>query len=323
MIQKKDKRFVVYANCQSNALAQTLMENIEFSSVYEWVPIPPVQTLREIDIQEVISKVESADLFIYQPITTSHNRPKELSSDFLTKVVKPRANSISFPSIYFDGYFPHLQTFKGYVSTLNLVHDYVIAYSCAIGLSEGETFELIQDENLYSEKLSSKLADSSLKKLEYRESQFNIDIKVSGVIRENYRRIKMFNQFNHPRRVVFKHIAESIMRKIGIINFYIDECGPSRLDKIMTPVYRSTYKNLKLEFEEDFECYNGLSGKGKKQRDVISEFFEFYKLQNPREIMRHVSRTKPFIPKIIKDITGRSTKRRGRSFFFYGWWRHW
>jgi hypothetical protein len=317
------KKFIVYANCQSYALAQTLLENIEFSSTYEWVPIPPVQNLKEINIPEVTSKVKSTDLFIYQPIAKSHNRPKELSSKFLIRFVKPKANIISFPSIYFDGYFPHLSTFKGYVSTLNLVHDYFIAYACSIGISEEETFELVQDQKLYPEKLSIKLAEKSLKRLKDRESYFNIDITISEFIRENYQRIKLFNQFNHPKRAVFKYIAESIMQKLGIASHFIDEEGPSHLDKIMTPIYRSTHKNLKLEFEEDFECYNGLNAKGESQKVVISEFFKFYKLKNLDEIMHHVSKIKPFIPKIIKNITKRSTRRRGRSIFSGSWWRRW
>lgn len=318
------KKFIVYANCQSHALALTLMENKEFSSIYEWVHIPPVQDLKKINIPEILSKVESADLFIYQPILSSHKRPKELSSDFLTMRLKSGANFISFPSLYFDGYFPHLQTFKGYVSELNLVHDYFIAYCCSIGLTEEETIELIHNQDLYPKNVSIKLAENSLDNLRRRESKFHIDIKISGFIEENYRRIKLFNQFNHPKRVVFKHVAESIMKKLGIKDFAIDKEGASHLDRIMTPIYRSTYKNLELEFEEDFESYNALNGKGINQKDVISEFFKFYNLLNLEEIKRHVSKKKPFIPRIVKDITSkRSTRHRERVPFFRGWRRRW
>jgi hypothetical protein len=77
----------------------------------------------------------------------------------------------------------------------------------------------------------------------------------------------------------------------------------------MTPIYKSTYKNLQLEFSENFDCYNavrnGANNGVRNQKDIISGFSNFYKSKNLEEIRNHVSRAKPFIPKIIKDITNR------------------
>lgn len=295
----KMKKLVVFANCQSGALVKTMMENKEFSSEYEWDFLLPVQNLQEIHVVEVLHKVRNADLFLYQPVLPAPNRPYELNSKFLIEQVKDGAEAISFSSIYFDGYFPHLQTLKGGVSILNLVHDYFMAYSCAIGLSEEKTIELINKENLYSKSLSIKLVKNSLNNLRKREKESDIDIKLCDFIEKNYKKVKLFNQFNHPKREIFKYIAESILDKIGIDEFVIADTGASHLDGIMTPIYRSTYKNLNLQFQEDFETYGAIGEQKIKQREVVYKFFEFYRGANLEDIKIHVSKTKPFVSKIV------------------------
>lgn len=294
------KKFVILANCQGGALAKTLMENKEFASLYECLFIPQIQRLKGADVPDVLRKIQVADLFIYQPIAIAPQRPVELTSTFLLEQVRRGTKIISFPPIYFDGYFPHLQTLKGYVSALRLVHDYFIAYSCSIGLTIAQTIKLIQNENLYPEGVSMSLVERSLKNLSDREIAFNIDIKLSKFISDNYKHEKLFNQFNHPKRAVFKYLAERILERIGIENPYINEKRASYLDDIMTPIYKSTYKNLKLEFNEDFETYNGLGGTGLKQGEVVKRFFEFYRNHDLGEINLFISKNKPFVPRIVE-----------------------
>ncbi|MBN0989321.1 WcbI family polysaccharide biosynthesis putative acetyltransferase [Amphritea pacifica] len=296
------KKFTVYANCQSKALARTLLENEEFRSKYEYVPIRAVQSLSEKDVNEVISVVRSIDLFIHQPVQQGR-RPKELTSEFLLSQLHESAMSYSFPSLYFDGYFPHLQTFNGYVSVLNLVHDYFIAYLCASGFSESETFDILNLESLYPESLSVDFLKKSISNLKAKEQKFSIDIRVSDFIEQNYKAEKLFNQFNHPKRSIFKYVSECVLERIGVLSSFIDENGPSHLDAIVTPVYKSTYKNLGLSFSEDFNGYKAAS-QDKHQRQVISEFFDFYKTKDLKEIRTNVAAIKPFIPRLIKNISG-------------------
>jgi hypothetical protein len=293
------KKFVIFANCQGNPLAQTLTENKEFRSRYEWLPLPPVQYLKPKDIPDVLEKVKAVDLLLYQPVSKSPNRPIELTSSFLRAHVKDSTKTISFPSMYFDGYFPHLQTLYKYVSVLNLVHDYIIAYCCSIGVSVDNTLEIINSEDLYPEEVSITLAENSIKNLSDRETEYNIEVKISKFIRENYKHKKLFNQFNHPKRAVFKYISEQILEKIGINSPYISEEGPSHLDRIMVPIYKSTHTNLRLAFNENFRIYNGLEGSGLNQTKVVQSFFDFYRKQNLKEIEKHISKTKSFVPEII------------------------
>jgi len=295
------KKLVILANCQGVALAKTLFENSEFSSTYSWVRIKPIQALTDKDVAEVVAKVEQADLFIYQPVSATPTRPDALSSAFLLKKVNPKALSLSIPSIYFDGYFPHLKTLKGRVSVLNLVHDYVVAYACVLGLSVEKTLELIQKEDFYPQKLSLALANKSLTELKKREEESAIDMPLSGFIEKNYQQVKLFNQFNHPKRIVFKYLAEGILDRCGISSPLISDVGDAHLDAIESPIYRSTYKHLNLQFTEDFDVYRGVAELESSQQAVVSAFFDFYRQQNLAFIKGHVAKTKPFVPELIES----------------------
>jgi hypothetical protein len=269
------KSFVVYANCQSGALAKTLLENHMFSENYTWDFIEPIQNLGAKDIDEVIRKVKAADLFIYQPIAVTSFRPRELSSDFLLSKLKKKALSISFSSLYFDGYFPHLQVLKKSVAILNLVHDYIVAYCSVLKLNKARTIDLINSCDLYPKELSIMLAEKSLQNLKEREKKFNIDIVLSDFIFNNYRKTKLFNQFNHPTRPVFLYLANIIFSIINCPS-HDTSSGAEYLDRIMTPIYKSTHFNLELEFEENFTCYNATIGRGISQEIIIENLLDFY-----------------------------------------------
>ncbi len=296
------KKFVILANCQGGALTKTLFNNHEFSCTYELLRILPVQHLKDKDIPDVIEKLGQADLFIYQPIAATPKRPNELSSAFLLKKTNPKAITISIPSIYFDGYFPHLKTLKGHVSVLNLIHDYFIAYSCAIGLSEEKTLELMQKEDLYPKKLSVGLAEQSIMELRSREEEFGIDMTLSEFIEKNYQHTRLFNHFSHPKTIVFKHLAEKILNRCAITSPLVRKIGNQHLlNDFEPPIYRSTYKHLNLQFAEDFDTYNGSKINELSQQTVVSSFFDFYRQQDLELIKKIVINNKPFVPELVES----------------------
>lgn len=292
------KNFVVFANCQSRALALTLMEDSEFSSIYNWLKIPAVQNINADNIDLVLKSVCEADLLIYQPVSESHKRHSSLSSDNILKKVKPGGTALSFPSIYFDGYFPTLQSFKGKSSVLNLAHDYFIAYCFSIGLNVKETVSLIRSDNLFSKSLSNNLLNQSIDNLEIKENEANVDIRISGFIKENYKKYRLFNQFNHPKRPLFKYLADAIFKELGFVNSFVEDVGASHLDTIYVPTYKSIYKNLELEFKESEGLYICGNGTEVELDFVVNEFFKFYGNLNKKEILSHIDFEKPF----IKDL---------------------
>lgn len=298
----RNRRFqiAIYANCQSKALINTLIENTIIKNEYNFLPIKPVQLLKVADIADVIHKASIADIFIYQPIKKTDHRPMELTSKFLIEKLKKKAIPISFPSIYFDGYFPHLSTLNGEKSVLNLVHDYIIAHAFQLGLSLENTFRLIQSSTLYPKQLSTQLYSDSINNLIARETAENIDITVSSFIKQNYKKFRLFNQFNHPTSKIFTYVTREIFKIIGITQDEKNENKNEYLDSIKTPIYRSTYLNLSLEFKEDFLTYNSTLGKKINQRYIIKQFFDFYSKIDQIQLRDIISK-KTFIHEIVNE----------------------
>lgn len=292
------KKFVVFANCQSRAVALTLMENKHFSDEYEWLVIPAVQNITFKCVESVLDAVHGADLFIYQPVASSGNRPAEISSDFLLGQLKPGCLSISFPSVYFDGYFPHLASLMGINSVLNLAHDYVVAYAVALGFSDQQVVDFILSDDFYSARLSQDLLSKSVDSLKFREEQDKIDILLSEYISSNYQSTRLFNQFNHPKRPLIKFVADRVLEILGLEHPYVDVEGVSHLDTIYIPVYPSIYKSLSLEFDEVFDIY--VNGKDKYDIfEVVAGYRSSYMSIDPAVLIQNVLQKKPFIESLF------------------------
>lgn len=227
-------------------------------------------------------------------------RPKEFSSEYLLNIVKNSATCISFPSLYFDGYFPHLAPMNGLTSILLQAHDYVIAYCSTIKLSKNKIHELIESKDLYPYDLSKKLVEDSFNALEVREQEDKIDIKISNYLRKNYLKHKLFNQFRHPKRPVFSYLANMILSNIDR-NPYKFEDHIEYLDSVVAPIYKSTYLNLSLGFDESFEHYKTITGKFVHQTVVIEEFLTFYGQFQNVFLRRIIEQKKPFVPRIVEE----------------------
>ena len=161
------------------------------------------------------------------------------------------------------------------------------------------SFFVINDDNLYSKTLSENFCFKSIKDLRKREEESNIDIKVSEYIRKNYMKEKLFNQFNHPKRVIFEFLTKSILERIGINNV-VSLSSIGYLDGTSTPIYPSTLKNLELEFDEigNDKLYFGIGGEI-KQEDVVSKFYELYTTIDSEEIYNNIKKFKPFVIKLV------------------------
>ena len=198
------KSLVVLANCQGGALAKTMLESTDFSAQFRWDEIPAVHVMKRRDIREAVRKTKEADVFVYQHVVRSPYRPKKFTSEFFLRHVKKNAVVLSYPSLYFDGYFPHLHRFQDWRSVISEIHDYFMAYASAVGMDEQRLYSLIQEPDFYPKDLSVSLAEESIQNLERREEEHKTYIQLSKFIRDNYKirkeeRSLDFNQGEYHR----------------------------------------------------------------------------------------------------------------------------
>lgn len=289
------KKFTVFANCQGVVLANVLMNNRYFAEQYNFARLKSVQTVTEADVPKVESVFAQCDLVLFQNVRENY-RISGCATTRLLQKVRPGALALSFPSLYFNGYFPHLDNMSGIKSILNLVHDYFIVFAFLQGMSVSQAQELINQDDLYSPQLSTALFDESLSVLEAREKSLQTDCVVTSYLAKEYSSAKLFNQFNHPSIEVFLHVARQICDKLQIpAEFDLDAIMENySLDKISTPIYPSTYKNLGLNFKEEFGSYATIVGP-MPQEKVIEEYYKTYASMERSFLENMLHKKKPFI----------------------------
>lgn len=292
------KRFTVFANCQGLALATVLMSNRYFAKLYTFTRLPAVQTLTEADVPKVENLFAQCDLVIFQNVRENYKIP-ELSTARLLQKIRPDALAISFPSLYFNGYFPHIDNMQGVKSILNLVHDYFIVFAFLQGMTISQAQEFINQDDLYSPQLSTSLFRESLTALQERENSLHTDCVITSYLEKEYSSVKLFNQFNHPSIEVFLHLAQQICDKLQIeTEFDLDAIMETyKLDRISTPIYPSTHRHLKLNFKEEFGSYATIQGP-MSQEKVIEEYYKTYSSMERSFLENMLHKKKPFIAQL-------------------------
>lgn len=292
------KKVVIFASCQSAAIGMTLMESEGFCDAYYLVNVPPVQAIKsESQISDLLDSVRTADVFIYQQVNNA-SWPDSLKSDFLLGETASECQTISIPTIYFDGYFPHLGTMAGLQGPLNLVHDYCIASGFVLGMTSSEIQAMILSPDFYHNELCLGLVEKSLSNLRAREESQNISIKISNYIEVNFKKIKLFNQFNHPRRQLLEYVTDQVLVTLGLPeNEYVNKEG--YLDVIRTPIYPSISKILGLKFTDAFEYHNE---KGVQTiENIIDSFISLYAELGKDKVISNINTNKPFTLALVEN----------------------
>ncbi|MBD3842297.1 MAG: hypothetical protein IE909_10505 [Campylobacterales bacterium] len=162
------KNYLMYGNCQTGALSYTLNKSQYFKSIYKQLPCKLIQNLTENDVNEVVNAFEKSDLIIYQHIGENYKIPL-LSTKKMLCNAHSTVQKISFVSLYFNGYFPHLDTFNGKVSILNLVHDYVVMLCFIKGMNQQEILDMINHEEFYTKEIALEQVNQGIQALKERE----------------------------------------------------------------------------------------------------------------------------------------------------------
>lgn len=298
-MKKESLKFSVYGNCQSYPLALTLLRNKKFQSLYNYSRIPFVHTLNTDQIELIEDTFKCSDLILYQNISKNY-KIKELATERLLKLKKKDATILSYPSLYFNAYSPHYDSLEGVQSILGGQHDYIIMLCFLKGMTIKETLKLLQDKDLYTKDISMMLYENAIRDLKNREE--NIDIQVSYFIEKNFQKEKLFNQYNHPGGKIFEHISQFILKSLDIDSNDNNESDKDGIDRVIVPVLKSTYNNLKLEFKEDFNNFK-INDEVKSLEDVVTSFFETYKNLDKIFLYDKLYQKKPFILEMFSAHT--------------------
>lgn len=266
--------FTVIANCQSGPMAN-IISTLAPSANH--IRVKPIHTLIESDLPSFDESIKNSDLIIHQPIGESFKSYSinEIKNRF------PNKQFISFPSLFFTGYWPWMMylrmptggTLKGLTGDY---HDQRIVESFINGKSVPETILTLENTPLGKDFIS-----EELNKLQIRER--NLDAKSSEFIAENYQNEMLFYVMNHPSNSLIIHCAIQLLEKIDIkiTNSDLSKAKllPDYLSNIFTPVDSVARKTFDIiTNKSDLYTLKEVNSLNQwTMSEYISNSFEIYK----------------------------------------------
>ena len=273
------QKIVFLGNCQGGAL-KTLLDSTEVFSKHFDITKILVHSVKANNVNEIINIIKQSTYLVYQPISKNYKGIQKLSSDYLQKLLSERVKMMSFPSIYFNGYTPHIVHLRRkdgsrfLSSQENELHDRNIIFAFYEGKTVEQTYQNITHDSFYSKESSLNFVSNAIKELKRREKEQNIDIVVSDIIENNYQKTLLFNTVNHPTSKLLTKVAIRIANQIGV---ELDEktiAWPNVLTTYSLYIYCSTYENLRLKFLR--RPYHEYNSNKISVKDNIEQAFALY-----------------------------------------------
>lgn len=216
---------MILANCQSSVI-RTFIQRY-----FSEIQILETPYIHEVNInnnkQKILSNLTITDIIIYQPLSNSYG---DLSSQKL-KITYPNKTFVSFPSIYFSGFFPqltYLRSPQGKIlkGPLSDYHDTRIINAFFKNESKKQCIERLLHED------SSLFQHYDIALTESLSRDKNVDIPVMDIILDEMQIMKPLYTFNHPTNRVIWRIVEAIMKHLGFAT-------PNVIDKLHKTDYLS------------------------------------------------------------------------------------
>lgn len=207
----------IFANCQAGpmqALVNSYCENLTALNT------PLVHQLSGDSKKVIFENIAKSNVIIHQPLGPSFG---ELASQALRERF-PSKTFISFPSIFFGGFFPQLTylrmpqggTMKGPLSDY---HDTRIIDSWLNGETETQCLDRITTTE------SSELVYYDVAMAESKKRDAEVNIPVMDIIEDEMQRVPPLFTFNHPTNRVLWRVLARIIQRLG-------HCAPDVLDRL-------------------------------------------------------------------------------------------
>lgn len=250
---------IIHGNCQGDALNILLNQSERFRRRFE--------TLRVVNyLDEKIDPKDLArcSLFLYQYLGAKWG---DSSTDRLLSSLPAGCESICFPNMFFNGYWPfwfHAPSVIEFPDKLleELLERELpipallnIYYKCSPDLT-GD-FDAIAARSLAQEK---------------EKEKFTL-IKYVHLIEESWRQKQMFITINHPSMPLLVHAASSVLKLLGLgaLPDSLSDSMPHPYDEFWLPIHPCAGKRLGLSFagpERKYNCY--------AQKLAHAEYTRFY-----------------------------------------------
>ena len=231
---------LVIGNCQTAGIVYFLNKSTEFKKIYSIKEYLNWQMIKNKD-SIPIKDIESADLFIYQPLPEVHGcySTDPNVSESIGSFVKKDCIKISFPYTYLSALWPICQASKNQNRWFgwNAIHKLK-----QNNLSETDILNLYKINNIDWE--YDLRFEESIKILKEKESI--TDLKISDFIINNVKNYLLFLIPQHPTSIIFLKLANQILNKLNMDPIDESECFDINLACLADSTYDCKYGKFPL-----------------------------------------------------------------------------
>ena len=272
-------KLLILANCQATALERILegIKGLDGAPLFDVLRIKPVFELVDDDVPYLESCLDACDVLLYQHHRNDRFNRWRTSDYWLSRI--SQCSSASFPSLYFTGYNPELTYIrKANGQRLNDgfsdYHDKRVVWQYCEGRTIADTVESLHGMGIRPTKIIENLHDS-VSELKRRELEFDIDIKISGFIEQNYRNSRLFFTFNHPSNDVLIHVAKALLLKLGVSEYRLPELDGELMEYDYFPVIPKVSEVLELNFVDVCDEHV-IQGERYRLQELVERYFDVY-----------------------------------------------
>ncbi len=194
---------LLHANCQGDALRPLLENTSAFASRFR------IRQYVNYTRQGIAARdIEHCDLFLYQRLAPKWG---DLSTEQMLPRLPQHCQAIEIPNLFFKGYWPFwsrsdhinfadslLETLLGKVTPQEALTLYLRGAASLLGDADALNAQ----------------AEESLAREEAKEAE--APIRCAPLLRERWRDEQMFITINHPGRELLFHMADSLLRLLGL-----------------------------------------------------------------------------------------------------------
>jgi len=222
IIKKNRGLAMVYGNCQMELICNMLEFNVSFRKDFVLLRIPPVHLYKDVSqINQVFYSriIGEIDLFICQNVSLKNGYAVGLSSEMISRQLRPQCRIIRIHNIYFDGYFLQIDNTiakriadnserYGFPYWDRYIHNLKLE-----GLQSGSIVDIISNTNFISKEEILEKCEKSIAELQKRER--NVDVGVVEYIKRRYLVSQLFYTRNHPCNEVLYVYTNSLLEVLG------------------------------------------------------------------------------------------------------------
>jgi hypothetical protein len=241
-------------NCQAQNFEPWVMQARDKISVLR---LPPIWLIEPHQVPEIIETIKKSDFVFAQRLSEDFIHP-ELRTSALKDVFSSKI--VSWPNIYFDGYFPGV----GYRYTLDAgkvlgpldeYHWDLIENAFLAGKSATECAKSLSDPDLFNN--APDPVFTSLTNLAEREAL--LDVNISDFIATNLHMQQLFYSMNHPTSLVMEEMLNRLFGYIGKRET-LKSIGSNsyELNKIILPILPSIAKKHYMTYDANNPLIKGV-----------------------------------------------------------------